>query len=118
MSRRRSPAKVIGQPRRLRARDQRLQLSQVIFVQRLGRAEIHGHAMLHHAIPFEDLIKHRERPPAIDHEILGDDLEPINHRLGFKDVLIVRDSEADPNPVISMGIEFVGRHSKKAKSES
>jgi hypothetical protein len=44
--------------------------------------------------------------------------KPVDHRLLIEDVLIVRDSEADPDPVIGMRIESVGRHSKKAKSGS
>jgi hypothetical protein len=36
----------------------------------------------------------------------------------LKDVLIARDSEADPDPLTGMRIESVGRHRKKAKSGS
>src|SRR5260370_24657166 len=87
-------------------------------VQGFGRAEIHGYPVLHYAIPFEDLIEGCKYPPAVEHKILGDDLEPIDHRLLFKDVLVMRDPKPDADAVIGIAVEFVGRHSKKAKSES
>ena len=48
----------------------------------------------------------------------SDDFKPVDQRLLVKDVLIVRGSETDPDPVIGTRIESVGRHSKKAKSRS
>jgi hypothetical protein len=37
--------------------------------------------MLNHAVALENLIEHLQRAAGIDHEILGDDLEPVDNRL-------------------------------------
>jgi hypothetical protein len=72
--------------------------------------------VLHDATPCEDLIEVRQCSPAADHKVFRDDFKPVDHRLLVKDVLIMRDSEADPDPVVGMRIESIGRHRKKAKS--
>jgi hypothetical protein len=56
--------------------------------------------MLYDAIAFEDLGEGCKRAPTVHHKILRDDLEPVDHGLLFKDVLIVRDAEADTDSVI------------------
>ena len=43
--------------------------------------------MLHHAVLLENLVEHVQRAAAIDHEIFGDDLEPVDDRLLLQDVL-------------------------------
>ena len=42
--------------------------------------------MLHDAVLLEDLVEHRERAAAVDHEVLGDDLEPVDDGLLLEDV--------------------------------
>src|SRR6266852_4433728 len=56
----------------------------MLAVRLLRRAEVHGHAVLHHFVLLQDLIEDVQRPPAIDHEILGNNLEPVAHRLARK----------------------------------
>ena len=51
--------------------------------------------MLHDAVLLENLVEHVQRAAAIDHEVLGDDFEPVDDRLLFEDVLVVRDAQAD-----------------------
>ena len=49
--------------------------------ERLGRAEIHGDAVLHDAILLENLVEYLQRTAAIDHVVFGDDFEPVDDRL-------------------------------------
>ena len=72
---------MIGQPRRFGSFDQALEFLEMFAVQRLRRAEISRDAVLNDAILLQDLIEHFQRTPAIDHEILGNNLEPIHRRL-------------------------------------
>ena len=56
--------------------------------------------MLHNAILLENLIEHGQRTAGIDHEILRDDLEPVDDRLARKNMLIMRNPKADSDAVI------------------
>jgi hypothetical protein len=40
--------------------------------------KVHRHTVLHDAILVEDLVQHVQRTTAINHEVLGDDFEPVN----------------------------------------
>jgi hypothetical protein len=84
-----APAQVIGQPRRPGAPDQRLQALEMLAIQGLGGAEIHRNAMLHEPVAFENLFERCERAAFIRHVMLGDDFEPVDHRLVLEDVLDV-----------------------------
>ena len=85
-----APAEMVGEPGRFGALDQILQPAQVLAIQRFGRAEIHRDAVLHDAVLFQNLVQDAQRASAIDHEILGDDFEPIHHGLSREDVLVMR----------------------------
>src|SRR6266481_6067077 len=59
---------------------ERLQVAQVIEVQWIGRADRQRHPVHDDRIPFAYAIDHVERAAAADHEVLGDDLEPVERR--------------------------------------
>ena len=73
---------------------------EMLAIRAVGRAEIHGDAVLHHAVLLEDLVEHVERPAAVDHEVLRDDLEPVDHGLLSQDVLVVRHAQTDADAVV------------------
>src|SRR5260221_13646081 len=98
---------MVAQPWRVRAFYQALQFFQVLAIQAVGRTEIHGDAMLHDAVLLEDLIEHFERPAAVDHKILGNNLEPVDRRLLAEDVAIMRDAQTDPDSVIAESVERI-----------
>jgi hypothetical protein len=86
-------------------------LSFQMFAVRLSRrTEIHRDAMLHHPVLFENLVEDLQRPPAVAHEIFGDDLEPVHRRLFGKDVVVMRHAQADADAVIGELVERVGGH--------
>ena len=87
-----APAKMIGDPGCLGALDQRFQPLQVIAIEPLRRAEIHRDAMLDHPVSLENPIQGSQWTPAINHEVLRDDFEPIHYRLPLENVLVVWDS--------------------------
>jgi hypothetical protein len=108
-----APAKVVGEPRRLRALRERLEAAEMLLVRAVGRAEIQGDAVLHDAVLGEDPVEHLEWATAIDHEILGDDLEPVDRGLPAQDVVVVRDAQADADAVVGVAVEWVGGHGTK-----
>ena len=78
----------------------------------LGGAEVHGDAVLHHFVLFQNLIEDAQRAPAINHEIFGYDFEPIHYGLARKNVLIMRGAQTDPDSVIRVAVKAIGRHSR------
>src|ERR1700688_2870487 len=76
-----APAKMIGEPRGFGALDQFFQAAEMLAIRFFRGAEIHGDAVLDNFILLEDLIENLQGPAAIDHEIFGDDLKPVNDRL-------------------------------------
>ena len=63
--------------------------------------------MLDNAILLQDLFENVQRPSAIDHEIFGNNLEPINDRLAREDVMVVRGTQANANAVGSESIKTI-----------
>src|SRR5216683_1610036 len=82
----------------------------MLAVRLLRRAEVHGHAVLHHFVLLQDLIEDVQRPPAIDHEILGNNLEPVAHRLARQNVVVMRRAQSNPNPILRKPIKSICRH--------
>src|SRR5580704_10996088 len=101
---------MIGEPRRPGPLYQRFQTPQMFAIERLGRAQIHGHAMLHHPVLLQDAIENSQRPPAIQHVVFRNNLEPIDYRLALQNVLVMRNAQADPDAVIGMSVEAIGWH--------
>ena len=111
-----APAEMIGEPGRLRALHQPLELLQMLAVQPVGRAEIHRDAMLDDAVLLEDRIEHLERAAAIDHEVFRDDLEPIDHRFLRENVPVMRNAQADADSVFGEIVEGIGGHVREKLS--
>ncbi len=105
-----APAEMIGKPGRVGPFNKALDLPQMIAIQRIGRAQVHGDAMLDNAVLLQDLVEHVERTPAIDHEVFRDDLEPVGGRFARQDVLVMRHAQTDADPVIGKIVEAVRRH--------
>jgi hypothetical protein len=70
--------------------------------------------MLHYAVLLEDRIEHFERAAAIDHEILRDDLEPIDHRFLRENVPVMRHAQANADSILGKIIERICRHGGKS----
>ena len=90
-----TPAQVLGDPCRLEPADQSLELAQVTLVQRIAAAEVHRHAVEHDGRQRARLLEHSERPPAGNHEVLRDHLEPVDARRAVGDARVVRRAEPD-----------------------
>src|SRR6266446_2151257 len=105
-----APAEVVGEPRSIRTLHQLLQPPEVFAVGLLSRAEIHRDAVLHDFVLVEDPIQDVQRPPAIDHEILRDNLKPVDNGLARKNMVVVRSTQANPYSVICKPIKAISRH--------
>src|SRR5258708_23559013 len=79
-------------------------------VQGFRGAKVHGNAVLHHAILIEDLVKHAQWAPAIDHEIFRDDFEPIDDRLLLENMPIVRNAQPNANAEVGVSVKTICRH--------
>src|SRR5258708_39733878 len=66
--------------------------------------------MLNDLIPLKNLIEDMQWSPAINHVILGDDLEPTHNRFLGENVLIVGHAKADPNSKVRESIERICWH--------
>src|SRR5882757_3980950 len=77
----------------------------------LSRSEIHGNAVLYDFVLLKDLIQDVQRPSAIDHEILRDDLKPVDNRFARENMVVVGSTQADSYTVICKPIKAISRHS-------
>src|SRR5258708_9536122 len=66
--------------------------------------------MLDDSIALKNLIEHMQRSSAIDHVVLGDNLEPTHNRAFREDVLVVRDTKAYPNSKVRESVERICWH--------
>ena len=82
----------------------------MLTIERLSRTKVHGHAVLHDPILFENLVENHEWPATLDHIVLGDDLEPIDHGFVPQNVAIVWDSQPDPNAVFGEAVKSICGH--------
>src|ERR1700691_668097 len=76
-----------------------------------GRTEVHRDAVLHYFTLFQNLIQNAQRASAINHEILRYDFEPIHDGLARQNVMVVRRTQTDSDPVIRVSVKPIGRHS-------
>src|SRR5260221_1675246 len=83
----------------------------MLSVEFVSRTEIHRYAVLDDAVLFKDGIEHFERPASVDHEILRDDLKPIDDRLFRENVPVMWHAQADPNAAFCESVEGICRHS-------
>src|SRR5438270_254188 len=105
-----APAEMVREPGSVGAANKFFQASQVLAIERLGGAEIHGDAVLDNAVAFQYLVQDVERPAAINHEVFGDDLKPVDDRFLFKNMMVMRDAQPDAYAVIFVSVEAVCGH--------
>jgi hypothetical protein len=86
---------VIGDPVRAHALAQRLELLQVAAVEGIRAADRHRHAVQHDRIALGHAVEDPERPALRVHEVLGEDLEPVDLRPLLQDVAEVHGPQAD-----------------------
>ena len=83
---------------------------EVLAIQWLGGAEIHRDAVLHDLVALENLLELSKRTTIIRHVVLGDDLEPVDHRLVFEDVLEVWIAQSDADTEVMIAVEAICGH--------
>ena len=52
------------------------------------------------------------QPPVWFHEVFRNDLEPVDDRFFLKDVRVMWNAQANPDPVVGVAIEGIGGHGK------
>ena len=109
----RAPAEMIAEPARAGAADEGFEAAEMLAVEGVGRSEIHGDAMLDHAVLFEDLVEDFERPAPVDHVVLRDDLEPVDDRLAAEDVLVMGYAQTDAHAVVGESVKAIGGHTQR-----
>src|SRR5664279_5369691 len=90
----------------------------MLAIQRLRRAKVHRDSMLDDFVLLKNLHEDVERTSAIDHEIFGNDLEPVADRLLFENVVVVRNAQADPDAVLRKPVKAIGWHSDRLREEA
>ena len=103
---------MIRQPGRIGAANESFETAEMFTREGVGRAEVHRDAVLHYTVLIEDAVEHGKRATTVDHVVLGDDLEPVDDRLLFEDVPVVRHAEADANAVVRESVEAICWHSE------
>jgi hypothetical protein len=58
----------------------------------------------------ENLIEDVQRPSPVDHEILRDDLKPVDDGFARKNMVVVRSTQTDAYPIICKPIKAISRH--------
>src|SRR5258708_1891066 len=104
-----APAEVIGKPGSFGTFYQFLEAAQVLAVDTIRGTEVHGDAVLHHTILIDDLIEDVQRPAAIDHEVFGNDFEPVTDRFTGEDVIVMRGAQTDADAVVREPVEAISR---------
>src|SRR5947209_4185144 len=79
-------------------------------VQPFGGTEVHRNSVLNDPILFQNPVEYSQWPPTVQHVVFRDNLEPVNGRLPFQDMAVVRNPEADADSVFSKSVEAIGRH--------
>jgi hypothetical protein len=82
----------------------------MLSVELVSRTEIHRYAMLDDTVLFQDAIEHFERPASVDHEVLRNDLKPVDNRLFRQNVPVVWDAKTDPDAVFSESVVGICGH--------
>jgi hypothetical protein len=86
---------MIGDPGRLEAARDRCELSQITYIQRVGRTNRKRHTVHHDRISRTHALEDFERSATIDHEVLRGDLEPVHWRVIVEDVQVVGTAQTD-----------------------
>ena len=72
--------------------------------------DVYKRQVLHHFVLLQNLVEDCQRPAAIQHVVLADDLKPVHHRLLLEDVLVVRNAQPDPDAEFGVVVEAIGGH--------
>ena len=105
-----APAKMVGKPRRVCAFHQSFETSSNAHgpICRPSRNTSPRRAGLPGTV--RELVKHLEWPAPIDHEILGDDLKPIDDRLFGENVPVMWHTQTETNFVVGKTVIRACRH--------
>src|SRR5216683_312110 len=90
-----APAKMIRDPRRGEAPNQRLEFREIVLPERIGSSDIEGHAMKDDRRQFAGLLQYLQRPTARDHEVLRNYFEPVGAGGPVQDMRIVNRPKTD-----------------------
>src|SRR5438270_11201445 len=66
--------------------------------------------MLHYAISLQNLVQDLKRPAAFHHVIFRDDFKPVDNRLLFKNMIVMRNAEPDSYAEVFVFIEAICGH--------
>ena len=101
---------MIGEPRRVGAFNQPLELLEMFCVKLVRRTKIDS-TVLDDPVLFQIESEDFEWTPAIDHEVFGDDFEPIHvDWFLLENMPIVRHAETNSDFVVRVAVEGVCRH--------
>ena len=105
-----APTKMVGEPRSFGATNEIFEAAEMLFVGFIRVAKIHGDTVLDDFVALENLVEDLERTATIDHEIFGNDFEPVAGGFAGEDVVVVRDAQADADAVSGEIIETIRGH--------
>jgi len=88
------PAEVVRDPGRLDALRERLELAQILAIERCAAADRQRYAVHRERIALADTHQIVQRPATGHQVILGQHLEPVDRGAGCEDRLIVRDAQS------------------------
>jgi hypothetical protein len=83
------PAEMVGDEGGPKPLGQALQRAKILEIERRRRSNRHRDAVQYDRIIGADALQRGERAAAVDHEIFGNDFEPVDTRLSFEDILVV-----------------------------
>jgi hypothetical protein len=90
-----APAKMIRDPRRSEAPNQRLEFREIVLPEGIGSSDIEGHAMKNDWRQFAGLLQYLQRPTARDHEVLRNYFEPVYASRPVQHVGVVNGPKTD-----------------------
>src|SRR5271157_4583350 len=81
---------MIGNPGRLVSIDELLKVVEIVGTQGIDAAKIHRNSVEHDRGDLAHTLENPQRTTSRNHEILGDDLEPVGARASIKDLAKMR----------------------------
>src|SRR5262249_15453043 len=89
------PAEMVRNPLGLDALCERLEAREIVHVEGSGGRNRQGHAMHNYGIARPNLLKYGDWTAAGHHEVLRDDLEPVDRPIAFEDLGVVLRSQSE-----------------------
>src|SRR5260370_17274347 len=105
-----APGEMVSHPGRAGSLDEILEAAKMHPVRPAGRTEIHRNSVLHDSVLFQYLIEDVERAPPVNHEVLGNDFEPVHDRLSSEVVIVVPAAQPHAHPLIAPLIQSIFTH--------